>query len=97
VSWGLSLRSLMRDRGSRSQRSLAVCALLTKPQRRKVDLPTRYVGFEIPDRFVIGYGLDYEQRHRNLPFVALLARCAPRAGRLRRPENPRSHRSLGEW
>ena len=42
------------------------------PERRKVDLPTRYVGFEIPDRFVVGYGLDYAERYRNLPFVAVL-------------------------
>jgi len=47
-------------------------ALLTKPDRRKVQLPTRYVGFEIPDRFVIGYGLDHDERHRSLPFVAVL-------------------------
>jgi len=51
-----------------------VCALLTKPDRRKVDLPTRYVGFEIADRFVVGYGLDHAERHRNLPFVR---RCRP--------------------
>jgi hypoxanthine phosphoribosyltransferase len=74
VDSGLTLQYLMRNLGSRNPRSLAVCALLTKPQRRKVDLPTRYVGFEIPNRFVVGYGLDYEQRHRNLPFVAVLAR-----------------------
>jgi hypoxanthine phosphoribosyltransferase len=74
VDSGLTLQYLMRNLGSRNPRSLAVCALLTKPQRRKVDLPTRYVGFEIPDRFVVGYGLDYEERHRNLPFVAVLAR-----------------------
>src|SRR5207302_4681064 len=82
VDSGLTLQYLMRNLGSRNPRSLAVCALLTKPQRRKVDLPTRYVGFEIPDRFVVGYGLDYDERHRNLPFVAVLARRAPRAGRL---------------
>jgi len=74
VDSGLTLQYLMRNLGSRNPRSLEVCALLTKPERRKVDLPTRYVGFEIPDRFVVGYGLDYEQRHRNLPFVAVLAR-----------------------
>jgi hypoxanthine phosphoribosyltransferase len=74
VDSGLTLQYLMRNLGSRNPRSLAVCALLTKPQRRKVDLPTRYVGFEIPNRFVVGYGLDYEQRHRNLPFVAVLDR-----------------------
>src|SRR6202043_2230155 len=72
VDSGLTLQYLLRNLGSRNPASLEVCALLTKPDRRKVDLPTRYVGFEIPDRFVIGYGLDYAGRHRNLPFVAVL-------------------------
>ena len=72
VDSGLTLQYLMRNLGSRNPASLEVCALLTKPARRKVDLPTRYVGFEIPDRFVVGYGLDYAERHRNLPFVAAL-------------------------
>jgi hypoxanthine phosphoribosyltransferase len=49
-----------------------VCALLIKPERQKVDLPTRYVGFEIPNRFAIGYGLDHAERYRNLPYVAAL-------------------------
>jgi hypoxanthine phosphoribosyltransferase len=72
VDSGLTLQYLLRNLGSRNPRSLEVCALLTKPERRKVDLPTRYVGFEIPNRFVVGYGLDYAERHRNLPFVAVL-------------------------
>ena len=72
VDSGLTLQYLMRNLGSRNPRTLEVCALLTKPDRRKVDLPTRYVGFEIPDRFVVGYGLDYAERHRNLPFVAVM-------------------------
>lgn len=74
VDSGLTLQYLMRNLGSRNPRTLEVCALLTKPERRKVDLPTRYVGFEIPDRFVVGYGLDYAERHRNLPYVAALVR-----------------------
>jgi hypoxanthine phosphoribosyltransferase len=74
VDSGLTLQYLIRNLGSRDPNSLEVCALLTKPDRRKVDLPTRYVGFEIPNRFVVGYGLDYEERHRNLPYVAVLAR-----------------------
>jgi hypoxanthine phosphoribosyltransferase len=74
VDSGLTLQYLMRNLGSRNPRTLEVCALLTKPERRKVDLPVRYVGFEIPDRFVVGYGLDYVERHRNLPFVAVLDR-----------------------
>ncbi|MGD1058704.1 MAG: hypoxanthine phosphoribosyltransferase [Solirubrobacteraceae bacterium] len=74
VDSGLTLQYLLRNLGSRNPRTLEVCALLTKPERRKVDLPTRYVGFEIADRFVVGYGLDYAERYRNLPYVAALER-----------------------
>ena len=74
VDSGLTLQYLLRNLGSRNPRTLEVCALLTKPSRRKVALQARYVGFEIPDRFVVGYGLDYAERHRNLPFVAALER-----------------------
>jgi hypoxanthine phosphoribosyltransferase len=73
VDSGLTLQYLLRSLGARNPRSLEVCALLTKPERRKVDLPTRYVGFEIPNKFAIGYGLDHDERYRNLPFVAALA------------------------
>jgi hypoxanthine phosphoribosyltransferase len=72
VDSGLTLQYLLRNLGSRNPRTLEVCALLVKPERRKVDLPTRYVGFEIADRFVVGYGLDYAERYRNLAFVAAL-------------------------
>ena len=72
IDSGLTLHYLMRNLRARNPRSLEVCALLTKPERRRVDLPIRYVGFEIPNRFVIGYGLDYAQRYRNLGFVAAL-------------------------
>jgi hypoxanthine phosphoribosyltransferase len=72
VDSGLTLQYLLRNLGSRNPRSLEVCALLTKPSRRKVELPSRYVGFEIEDRFVVGYGLDYAEQYRNLPFVAVL-------------------------
>jgi hypoxanthine phosphoribosyltransferase len=72
VDSGLTLQYLMRNLGARRPASLEVCALLTKPERRAVDLPTRYVGFEIPDRFAIGYGLDHGERYRNLPYVAAL-------------------------
>jgi hypoxanthine phosphoribosyltransferase len=72
VDSGLTLQYLMRNLGSRNPASLEVCALLTKPSRRKVDLPVRYVGFEIEDRFVVGYGLDYDERYRNLPYIAAL-------------------------
>jgi len=72
VDSGLTLQYLLRNLGSRNPRSLEVCALLTKPARRKVELPSRYVGFEIPDKFVVGYGLDHAEQYRNLPFVAVL-------------------------
>ena len=72
VDSGLTLQYLMRNLGAREPASLEVCALLTKPDRRKVELPTRYVGFEIPDKFAIGYGLDVAERYRNLPYVAAL-------------------------
>ncbi len=72
VDSGLTLQYLLRNLGSRGPASLEVCALLTKPARRKVDLPCRYVGFEIPNTFAIGYGLDHGERYRNLPFVAAL-------------------------
>jgi hypoxanthine phosphoribosyltransferase len=62
----------LRNLAGRNPGSLEVCALLIKPERRKVDLHTRYVGFEIPDRFAIGYGLDYGEKYRNLPYVAAL-------------------------
>jgi hypoxanthine phosphoribosyltransferase len=72
VDSGLTLQYLLRNLAARNPSSLEVCALLVKPERRKVDLPIRYVGFEIPNRFAIGYGLDHAERYRNLPFVASL-------------------------
>jgi hypoxanthine phosphoribosyltransferase len=73
VDSGLTLQYLMRTLQTRGPASLAVCALLTKPERRKAEVPARYVGFEIPDKFAIGYGLDYAERYRNLPYVATLS------------------------
>lgn len=73
VDSGLTLSYLFRMLRARGPATLEVCALLTKPQRREIDLPIRYVGFEIPNRFAIGYGLDYAERYRNLPYVAVLA------------------------
>ena len=72
VDSGLTLQYLLRNLGGRGPRTLEVCALLTKPERRRVELSPRYVGFEIPDRFVVGYGLDHAERFRNLPYVAVL-------------------------
>ena len=76
VDSGLTLSYLLRTLRARDPASLEVCALLTKPERRKVELPIKYVGFEIPNRFVIGYGLDHGERFRNLPYVAVLGEGA---------------------
>jgi hypoxanthine phosphoribosyltransferase len=73
VDSGLTLSYLLRTLRARNPATLEVCALLTKPERRKVELPIRYVGFEIPNRFAIGYGLDHGERFRNLPYVAVLS------------------------
>ncbi len=72
IDSGLTLHYLLKNLRARNPASLEVCSLLTKPERRRVDLPIRYVGFEIPNRFAIGYGLDHAQRYRNLGFVAAL-------------------------
>ena len=73
VDSGLTLQYLLRTLRAREPASLEVCALLTKPARRKTDVPIRYEGFEIPNEFVIGYGLDHAERYRNLPYVAVLS------------------------
>ena len=77
VDSGLTLHYLLRNLAARGPASVEVCALLTKPDRRKIDLDARYVGFEIPDRFAIGYGLDHGERYRNLPYVAALQQGDP--------------------
>ncbi len=79
VDSGLTLQYLLRNLGSRNPATIEVCALLTKPERRKVELEPRYVGFEIPNRFVVGYGLDHAERYRNLPYIATLDRRVRRA------------------
>ena len=72
IDSGLTLSYLVRNLEAREPASLEVCALLTKPDRREIDVPVRYTGFEIPNRFVIGYGLDFAERYRNLPYVGVL-------------------------
>jgi len=72
IDSGLTLSYLLRNLESREPASLEICAPLTKPTRREIDVPVRYVGFEIPNKFVIGYGLDYAERYRNLPYVGVL-------------------------
>jgi len=72
IDSGLTLSYLMRNLEARGPASLEICSLLTKPERREADVPVRYIGFEIPNRFVIGYGLDFAERYRNLPYVGIL-------------------------
>jgi hypoxanthine phosphoribosyltransferase len=72
IDSGLTLHYLMRSLNAREPASLEACTLLVKPDRLRVDLEPRYVGFEIPNRFAIGYGLDHAQQYRNLDFVAAL-------------------------
>jgi hypoxanthine phosphoribosyltransferase len=72
IDSGLTLSYLLRNLEAREPASLEICALLTKPARREIDIECRYIGFEIPNRFVIGYGLDFAERYRNLPFVGVI-------------------------
>ena len=72
IDTGLTLNYLMRYLRGKNPASLRICTLLDKPARRLVEIPIDYLGFEIPDRFVIGYGLDYGERYRNLRFVGVL-------------------------
>jgi hypoxanthine phosphoribosyltransferase len=72
IDSGLTLSYLVRNLESREPATLEICALLTKPARREIDVPVRYTGFEIPNKFVIGYGLDFAERYRNLPYVGVL-------------------------
>ena len=72
VDTGLTLNYLLQNLKSRSPASLEVCTIFNKFHHRLINLPLKYVGFDLPDRFVVGYGLDYRERYRNLPYVALL-------------------------
>ncbi|HEY2834730.1 MAG TPA: hypoxanthine phosphoribosyltransferase [Sporichthyaceae bacterium] len=72
IDSGLTLSWLLANLSSRGPASLEVFAMLRKPDAAEVDVPVRYLGFDIPNEFVVGYGLDYRERYRNLPFVATL-------------------------
>lgn len=74
IDTGLTLRYLEDNFRSRRPASLEICTLLDKPERRKVEIDVKYVGYQIPDEFIVGYGIDYAERYRNLPFVATLKR-----------------------
>jgi hypoxanthine phosphoribosyltransferase len=72
IDTGLTLNYLLQKLRARQPASLEVCVLLNKPEHRLIDIPIRYKGFDLPDRFVVGYGLDYKEKYRNLPFIGLL-------------------------
>jgi hypoxanthine phosphoribosyltransferase len=72
VDTGLTMRYLLENLRTRKPRSVQLCALLQKPARAKVEVPIDYLGFTIEDRFVVGYGLDFDEKHRNLPYVGIL-------------------------
>jgi len=72
VDTGLTLDYIIDNLKTRRPASLRTCALLNKHERRKVDVPLDYVGFDIPNKFVVGYGLDYDEKYRNLPFIGVL-------------------------
>ena len=72
IDTGLTLNYMLRSLRTRGPASLEVCVLFNKPQHRLIDVPLRYKGFDLPDRFVVGFGLDHREKHRNLPFVGLL-------------------------
>ncbi|MEB3220918.1 MAG: hypoxanthine phosphoribosyltransferase [Candidatus Sericytochromatia bacterium] len=72
IDTGLTLSYLVRLLQERRPASLEICTLLDKPSRRLIEVPVKYVGFTIPDQFVVGYGLDYDQKYRNLPYVGVL-------------------------
>jgi hypoxanthine phosphoribosyltransferase len=72
IDTGLTLGYLLRTLQARGPASLEVCVLFNKPKHRLIDIPVKYTGIDLPDRFIVGYGLDHRERYRNLPFVALL-------------------------
>ncbi|HSF69644.1 MAG TPA: hypoxanthine phosphoribosyltransferase, partial [Nitrospira sp.] len=72
VDSGLTVEYLIKTLGKQKPKSIKVCTLLSKPERRTIDVPLEYVGFKIPNQYVVGYGLDYQQKYRNLPYLAVL-------------------------
>jgi len=72
VDSGLTVQYLIKTLSKHKPKSIKVCTLLSKPERRTIDVPLGYVGFKIPNKYVVGYGLDYQQKYRNLPYLAVL-------------------------
>jgi hypoxanthine phosphoribosyltransferase len=72
VDSGLTVQYLIKTLSKQKPNSIKVCTLLSKPERRTIDVPLAYIGFKIPNKYVVGYGLDYQQKYRNLPYLAVL-------------------------
>ena len=72
IDSGRTLDYMRRNLLARNPKSLRICSLLNKPSRREIDVEVEYLGFDIPDEFVVGYGLDFDELYRNLPFIAVL-------------------------
>lgn len=72
VDTGTTLSYLLKYLKARKAASIEIVALLNKPARRKVELPVKYIGFEVPDAFIVGYGIDYSEKYRNLPYIGIL-------------------------
>jgi hypoxanthine phosphoribosyltransferase len=72
VDSGLTVQYLIKTLAKHKPKSIKICTLLSKPERRTIDVPLDYVGFKIPNNYVVGYGLDYQQKYRNLPYLAVL-------------------------
>ena len=72
IDSGITLRNLYDTLMTREPRSLKLCTLLNKPERKKVDVNVDYVGFVIEDKFIVGYGIDYDEKYRNLPYIAIV-------------------------
>ena len=74
IDTGYTLQKVVETLKLRNPKELKICTLLDKPERREVEIPVDYVGFQIPDEFVVGYGIDYAQKHRNLPYVGMVVK-----------------------
>lgn len=74
IDSGLTLEYLVQNFETRHPQSIKICTLLNKTERRKVDVPVDYIGFQVPDEFIVGYGIDYAEKYRNLPYIGILKR-----------------------
>ncbi len=80
VDSGLTMNYMLKNLATRNPKSLEICTLLNKPSCRKIKVPIKYAGFEIPEKFVVGYGLDYNELYRNLPYIGVLKESAINKG-----------------